>query len=61
MLGENGSSADFGRDMWVLSHLTYSLVWVLETYQMYVVGRDGGGEDMEALRFEEEVFSRLAG
>lgn len=43
VLGENGDPTERGRDMRVLSHLTYPMVWVMETFQMFKVGREGGG------------------
>jgi len=61
MLGDNGDPNGRGRDMWVLSHLTYPMVWVLETFRMYVVGKEGEGQDWEELISNDEVFSRLAG
>jgi len=61
VLGDNGDPTSVGRDMWVLSHLTYPLLWVFETFRMYTVGREGPAEEMEDLQYTEEVFSRLAG
>lgn len=61
VLGENGDPTGVGRDMWILSHLTYPLVWVMESFQMYKVGREGDGQVMEELNYEEEIFTRLAG
>lgn len=61
ILGENGDPTGRGRDMWILSHLTYPLTWVLETFQMFKVGREGDGEVMEDMLSTDEVFSRVAG
>lgn len=61
ILGENGDPTGRGRDMWILSHLTYPLTWVLETFQMFKVGREGYGEVMEDMLSTDEVFSRVAG
>lgn len=60
-LGENGDPTEAGRDMWILSHLTYPIVWVMESFRMYKVGREGDGEVMEDLCYQEEIFTRLAG
>jgi len=37
------------------------MVWVLETFNMFVVGREGEGEIVEELNRSQEIFSRLAG
>lgn len=42
VLGENGDLVGVGQDLWILSHRTYPLVWVLETFQMFKLGREGG-------------------
>lgn len=44
ILGENGNPMGRGRDMWILSHLTYLTVWVFETFQIFKVGREGDGD-----------------
>ncbi|CAD7078329.1 unnamed protein product [Hermetia illucens] len=52
-LGENTDPGGKGRDMWVLSHLTYPLTWVVDTCRVYKVGGSASGD--------EEMFIRTAG
>lgn len=52
-LGENMDPGGKGRDMWILSHLTYPLSWVIDTCRIYRLGGSSIGE--------EEMFIRTAG
>jgi len=47
MLVENGYPTGMGRDMWILSHLTYPVVWVLEIFQIHKVGRERDAEELD--------------
>jgi hypothetical protein len=60
-LGENGDPTGLGRDVWILSYLTYPIIWVMESFRVYKVGREGDGVVMEELLYSEEIFTRLVG
>lgn len=41
VLGDNQTPGHVGRDSWIVSHLKYPLLWVMETYNFAIVGRAG--------------------
>lgn len=66
VLGDNQSPGHVGRDTWIVSHLKYPLMWVIETYNVAVVGRardvDPGPEgNPERVETTREVFLRTGG
>ncbi|CAD7090177.1 unnamed protein product [Hermetia illucens] len=52
-LVENTDPGGKGRDMWIVSHLTYPLTWVIDACTVYKVGGPDTGD--------EEMFIRTAG
>lgn len=66
VLGDNQSPGHVGRDTWIISHLKYPLLWVVETYSIAVVRMAGGVEpgpegNPERVDTTREVFVRTGG